>query len=56
MKKNLLDSDLEKRFNKLEEGHPEPEKTNKRDIMVKITIGVLSVIFVGLMLFPLINF
>ncbi|WP_395319884.1 hypothetical protein [Fructilactobacillus frigidiflavus] len=55
-KKNLLESDLEKRFDQLEKGHPEPEKLNKRDIMVKIVLGFLAIILVGLVLIPLIRF
>ncbi|ANZ57691.1 hypothetical protein BGL34_04155 [Fructilactobacillus lindneri] len=54
MKKNkkLLDKDLEKRFKKLDRQHPKPEKTNIRDIILKITIGLIAIILIGIMLLP----
>lgn len=52
--KNLIDNDLEKRFEKLEKQHPKPEKINKRTIILKIIVSLIAIILIGMIIIPLI--
>ncbi|USS88651.1 hypothetical protein [Fructilactobacillus cliffordii] len=58
MKNNgkLLKQDLEKRFEQLEKNQPAPERTNLKQIILKIIIGLVGICFVVMILATMINF